>query len=230
MSSSADRRPGRRVLREADAGPLPMASVVAPRGTVVQVEPPPGPPGTPKGPTLDEQLAEARRAGYLAGREEALGDALLQAEQERAAALRAISSSLSEACRSLTRERHALVQEVVGEAVDLAFELLEALVSHELEQDDSPVRSAVTRALSMVPEGEDVRVRVNPEIPLSAAELASLGEGNAILLLKDPAVEATGCIVEAGACRIDAQIGPAMERVRSVLEQLRCSGGEGAGR
>jgi len=39
-------------------------------------------------------------------------------------------------------------------------------------------------------------------------------------VIADPSVEAGGCVVEAGPCRIDAQIGPAIERARALLRDM----------
>jgi flagellar assembly protein FliH len=119
-----------------------------------------------------------------------------------------------------------VVDEVVGEAVDLAFDLLEVLVGDELAHRDSPVHSAVARAIALVPDADDIRVRVHPGTLLTTAELGAFASAGSVSVLPDPSVEPTGCVVEAGACRIDAQIGPALARVRNVLEQLRSRDGE----
>ncbi|MDA8291444.1 MAG: FliH/SctL family protein [Actinomycetota bacterium] len=223
MSSSAEARGGRRVLRAAHNVELAVARVVAPRGTVVTVAT--RSEALVTAPTLEERLAEEHRLGYEDGLAAARADAAAAAELERTAALHDMRSVLAAACSRVARERRSVVDEVVGEAVDLAFELLSTLVTDETAHSDSPVRAAVVRALSLAPEGDDVRVRVHPDSPVAPEELRSLTTTGRISVVCDPTIERTGCVVEVGACRIDAQIGPALERVRAALASMRS--GEG---
>ncbi|MCU1495388.1 MAG: fliH [Acidimicrobiaceae bacterium] len=218
MNSSAEGRVHRRVLRENEGRALPMASVVSPRGTfVMRTEEAVASPE----PDVDELLVAERRAGFAEGRAAALSDAALELELARAASVTSMAASLSAACANVARDRRAVVDEVVSEAVDLVFELIEVLLGDELAHRDAPVRSAVARALAMAPDGEDVRVRVHPGTELTPAELEVLVSVGSVSVIADPAIEPNGCVVDAGACRIDAQIGPALERVHAVLEQLR---------
>lgn len=224
MSSSAEQRLRGRVLREGEARSLPMASIVSPRGTLVI--PASDHAANDEAPSMEEQLAAERRAGFEEGRESALADAHLAVELERTEALKAMAAQLAASCAAMTSDRRAVVDEVVSEAVDLAFELVEVLLSDELAHSDSPVRNAVARAVAMAPDGEDIRVRVHPGTIITPAELEELAAVGAVSILPDPSIEPTGCIVEAGACRIDAQIGPALERVRAVLDQARAQARE----
>jgi flagellar assembly protein FliH len=41
--------------------------------------------------------------------------------------------------------------------------------------------------------------------------------GRVVTLIGDPLVERAGAVVQVGACRIDGQLGPALERVRHAL-------------
>ena len=63
-------------------------------------------------------------------------------------------------------------------------------------------------------------------MPAGASTIARLNPADAALINKappgvtivaDPAVESGGCILEVGDSRIDAQLGPALDRVRSAL-------------
>ena len=51
---------------------------------------------------------------------------------------------------------------------------------------------------------------------LDASSLNSAATG-ALTIIPDPAIEPGGCILEVGDSRIDAQLGPALDRVRSAL-------------
>jgi flagellar assembly protein FliH len=220
MNSSAEGRTRTRVLRQHETGVLPVASVVSPHGTVISY---------PKSRLHDEnapfevRLADARFAGYEEGRAAAMDELALSAELARADAVRLLADELTSACREAAANRRAIVDEVVAEATTLAFELLELLVG-EVGQEQARVRAAVARAVAMAPGGSDLRIRLNPSSELDAAELmACAPAGTTLQVIGDPAVEPGGCVAEVGACRIDAQVGPALERVRAVLGELRAA-------
>lgn len=218
MSSSAEPRQHRRVVREADAGALGVARVVSSRGAVALRLPRHV---ATDGPSIEDQLAEERRAGYELGRSHGLADALAAAEARRSEALADIAETLVGACAAAAHTRSAVVDEVVRDAIGLAFEVASALVGDAVAHATSPAFGAVVRALEVAPEGEELRVRVHPDAAISAEEIAELAVGSSVRVLSDPAIERSGCVVEIGACRIDGQIGPALERVRAVLEALR---------
>ena len=69
------------------------------------------------------------------------------------------------------------------------------------------------RALALAPAGDAV-VRLHPD------DIATAGGDFArdLTILADPTVEPGGCIVEIGACTIDAQISTALDRVREALQ------------
>lgn len=219
MSSSADHRSGHRVLRAAHSAELAVARVVAPRGTVVAVARHPD--ALLTAPTLEERLATERRIGYEEGFAAGEADAAAAAERERAESLLEMRASVERACERVAEARRSIVAEVVDEAVDLAFELVSALLEHELSLRESPERDAVRRALALAPAGEDVRIRLHPGSPVTADELRTLVSASSVSVVSDPSIEVTGCVVEVGACRIDAQIGAALERVRAALDEVR---------
>ena len=89
----------------------------------------------------------------------------------------------------------------------------EAVLDRELALAKNPGRDAVTRALALAPNGDAV-VRLNPA---DVKTLGSVSFGRELSVVADPSVEPAGAVVEVGACRIDAQIGTALERVRDAL-------------
>jgi flagellar biosynthesis/type III secretory pathway protein FliH len=218
MSSSTDGRPQGRVVREKEGSTLPMASIASPRGTMIVY---PSSNATGEGLDFAERLAVERRAGFEEGRVAALSDAYLDVELKRSESVKAMTASVASACLAVARDRSGVVDEVVSEAVDLAFELTEMLLGEELSHRDSPVHAAVARAVAMAPDGQDLRIRIHPGATLTPDELAELSSVSSVTVVADSSIEPTGCVVEAGACRIDAQIRPALDRVRSVLEQIR---------
>ena len=121
------------------------------------------------------------------------------------------------------------LRQALEDAVELTYALARAILGDEAVAASLPARDAVARALRLAPEGEDLVVRVPPSSELSAADLIGLYDTARISIRTDATVEDGGCIVEAGACRIDTQISTALERVRKVLAGLRPSGAEAPG-
>jgi flagellar assembly protein FliH len=52
---------------------------------------------------------------------------------------------------------------------------------------------------------------------VTAAAVPAAALGREVLVVPDPTVERGGAIVDCDATRVDAQLGPALERVREVL-------------
>lgn len=212
MSSSSDTRTRTRVLRGRAAvlaRPAPLD------GEFVDA----GPLGARH--LLDEVLAEARAAGYADGyrRGEAAATAAHETAQGewRHRAERALAALAGAAAGWQARQAVALT-DIEDAVVEAAFDLARAVVGRELELARHPGRDALARALALAPEGVAVAARLHPD------DLAALGEatdlapaGCELTLVPDPAVEPGGCLLDAGATRIDAQIGPALERVRAAL-------------
>lgn len=170
---------------------------------------------------MDEQIEAARTSGYAegfesgfeAGRAAALESAAVardEALQRGAAALTAMAGALAEG-------RADAVRLLERDAADLAVELTRVLVGHELAHDGAAVAATVRRALDLCPPDEDLVVRLHPDEVVDEAQLAPLVSNARVRVVADADVERGGCVIDAGPCRIDAQITPALERVRSAL-------------
>ena len=203
-----------RVLTAASTGALPLAPLVTARARERLI------PGC-DALTLGERLDAARRQGYEESRRDALALANDSAAEVRAAQWRSTLEGLLSAATRTAANRAAVVEEVIDEAVDLAFELLRALLDEELSMREHPARDAVVRALKLAPAEQPLVIRVHPESLLAVEHFSGVIAATEVELVHDPEIEPTGCVVEAGACRIDAQIGPALERVRDALRELR---------
>jgi flagellar assembly protein FliH len=166
---------------------------------------------------MADRIEAARAEGYAAGYEAAKAEAAAGHEAARAAQLARVSDALVAAAASAAVARGEMVRELEAEAVHLAFELAEAIVRRELTLSRCVSVEALRRAIGLVPHGEDVLVRVHPGDVVDPESLAALLPEAAVKVVSDPTIEAGGCVVEAGPCRIDAQIGPAIERARSLL-------------
>lgn len=163
--------------------------------------------------------AEGRRLGLVAGQAEAAAAIAREAEDaarrrdEFAQALQALSC----AAAALEATVAPAAETVDRVAVDAAAELVTLLLGRELELASSPGLDAVRRALAMTPAGRPVVVRLHPDdhARLSALEAPALDRE--VTLVADPSIEPAGAVAECDATRVDAQLGPALARVRAVL-------------
>jgi flagellar assembly protein FliH len=161
------------------------------------------------------QVQQGYDDGYQAGMVAGLAAGRAAAAAEVAGAMaraEALCRSLTEAADEL-RGRQAL--ELIGLEDSLAraaFDLATAIVGRELQLSSSPGADALARALALVPAGCIATARLHPD------DVDSLGAvSHPVTVIADPAVEAGGCILEVGDSRIDAQLGSALDRVRSAL-------------
>lgn len=173
-----------------------------------------------------EQRAEELRLAFEAGRREARQEAEQGAARDRRETLAECAKHLVNAAAQVAADRQEMLDTVVEESVELVFGLLESLLDAELQLRSDATREAVRRAIRLAPPDEDLIVRVHPDAGLAADDFFELLGDAPVTVREDPTVERTGAIVEAGACRIDAQIGPALERVRRVLEDSLAAPGE----
>jgi flagellar assembly protein FliH len=177
-----------------------------------------------RAPLIDPVVAEAEAQrgyddGYQAGLVEGLasGRAAMAAESAAAAArLEAAALALADAAADL-RRRQAMDLTALEDALAVAaVDLASAIIGRELELSASPGADALARALALVPAGSAAVARLHPADAAVLADAPFEGTG-ALTVIPDPAVEAGGCILEVGDSRIDAQLGSALDRVRSAL-------------
>lgn len=178
----------------------------------------------PSEETGDDAAAEAMREraqayeeGYAAGHAEALASA----EQARAVAIEQLAAALATAARQAAQDRARVVAEMSGDALDLCYELARTILGDDSFLSALAPKASVARALELAPKGEDLIVRLAPNSALGPEEVAELCDPQRVAVREDPSIEPGGCVVEVGACRIDAQISTALERVRKVLSELK---------
>jgi flagellar assembly protein FliH len=162
--------------------------------------------------------AEERRGydeGFRAGRAEGLAAGRAGAAAEIAgvtARLEALARSLAEAAEDLRRRQALELTGLEDALARTALDLAAAVVGRELQLSATPGADALARALALVPAGSVAVARLHPD------DVASVGDVPAALtMIPDPAIEPGGCILEVGDSRIDAQLGPALDRVRAAL-------------
>lgn len=179
----------------------------------------------------DEARTAGREAGYRAGAEAAARAAeqataleeQARRERERNDRLRwqeqlaASLETLAAAALALQQRETLVADEIERQATTLAVDIAEALVGHHLLVADRPAREAIARALSLAPHDAVATVRLHPDDAAALADDPGLAAGRALTIVADPGIEAGGCVVDCGPRRIDAQIGPALRRLREAL-------------
>jgi flagellar assembly protein FliH len=177
------------------------------------------------------EIAErVRRLGFEQGYQAALDEGVRDAAAQRDAAVADAAQRIAEVAAAAVLERQSVVDEVVGDSVDLVLDLLATLVGHEVAEGALIGRDALVRALAIAPVGEDLVVRLPPDSGLTDEEVRTLAGGTTVSVHVDPSIASGGCVVEAGPCRIDAQISTAIDRVREHLSELRVSSPEPSAR
>ena len=190
-------------------------------------------------PTLEAVVAEAedraRVAGWEVGRAEGLEAARQEVVERIAAHEKALTAQvraeqsrrdqeLARAVVALQRSaadfdarEAAALADLDSAVADLAAQIAEVLVGRHLELGEWSAHEAVLRALALAPRHSVAVVRVHPESTLRLQEVSDAVPGGSVTVVSDPAVEPGGCVVEAGHRTIDAQVGPALQRLREVL-------------
>ena len=176
----------------------------------------------------EEGRAEGFTQGYAEGTARAAAESALELaavrerqdaeHQERMARLARAVAAVDAAVRDLEARTAPSAAELERLALGFAVDIATALIGHELTLSESPALDAVRRALALAPVDTDLLVRLHPADVAAAAEgVRAAAPGRTIEIVADPAVEPGGCVVDAGACHVDAQLGPALERVRAAL-------------
>lgn len=167
-------------------------------------------------------------AGYAKGREEGMIPlrALEQRSRERHELDRIAHArtldQLIEGVRDAVAQALSATEPAIEERFDMvtamAVEIAESLVGHHLTVGACGAADAVWRALREVPRGGSVTLRMHPEDVATVAHLREeLLDWDIVAIRPDSGVERFGCVAVAGNLQVDAQMGPALENVKRVL-------------
>ena len=190
-------------------------------------------------PTLEAVVADAedraraigwehgRREGMAAARRELLEQAAaqdqarteqLQAQQRRRdQELARVVDALRLSTADLDAREAPVFEQIERTVAAMAVQIAEVLVGRHLELGKWPALDAVRRALALAPRQSAAIVRLHPDSTLDLPDMSAAVPGGSVTIVADPSIEVGGCIVEAGNRTIDAQIGPALLRLREVL-------------
>jgi flagellar assembly protein FliH len=208
MSLSSERLQRGRVLRGADVpavrADLGVVSARSARGLVVS----------------DELVESAKQDGFATGYDEGYAEGYgqgIHAAEGHAAMLGQLVQRLSAASDAMAAREATARADIEDQVVAAALQIAEVIIGHQLEQPDVRGRDAIARALALAPERGDVTARLHPA-DLAVIDPAALVPGRTLDIIPDPTLTPGDCIVDVGACRVDARIGPALERAREVLQ------------
>jgi flagellar assembly protein FliH len=167
--------------------------------------------------TPTERIEHARREAYDEGFRAGQEAARDRSQQAREESLRRGAEALRHAAAAVEVARANAITVVEEDAATLAVELARTLLDHELSRSDEEVTAAVRRALRLTTPGEDLVVRLHPDEMLDPSALEPYVTDCRISVVADAGVAPGGCVIDAGPCRIDAQIESALSRVRWAL-------------
>ncbi len=175
-------------------------------------------------PSVAERIeavrVEGHRQGFDDGYQAGLAEADMRIEAERRSQTARLVDAMSAALHNVVALRADAVAVAEADVVALAIELAEAVLRREVSSSTTASADALKRALGLVPDGEDLVVRLHPEDVACIGELHGVVPDRQVRVVADPAVEPGGCLVDAGACHIDTQIGPSIDRARRLLVEL----------
>ena len=173
------------------------------------------------GAELDDELGalrrhafeEGRRAGFESGRFEGHARGMAEGRTDASAEITSLRRSIDAAVASFERRDTGMSAELVDFALDIA----RAVLDRELVVAANPGRDALVRAVDSSPERADLIARLHPADVALLGDGADLAPGRALRIVADPGIDPGGCVLDAGSARIDAQIQPALDRVRVAL-------------
>lgn len=157
--------------------------------------------------------AEGQRAAREVARvdAEAVAAANAEAQARRAAEHAAAVAALEAAAADLRAAVAGVCATLEEQATDLACQLTEELVGHELTAGSSDV---VRRVLALLPTNPVARVRLHPaDLPDGMAGLAEHG----VTVVADPGLTRGDALVEVDEHVLDLRLETAMQRVREAL-------------
>jgi flagellar assembly protein FliH len=169
---------------------------------------------------ISDELERGYADGYAHGLRRAEDEVAEMIDHHRRARDELVEAgrALQQAASSLAARRVQTVDDLQHDVLELAMVLAEEIVGRELSTA-SPVRDSLRRALELLPVDGAAAVRVHPaDAGLVEAHLADDPHWHgSVEVVADPGIERGGCVLTADECRIDAQLGAVIERVRGAL-------------
>jgi flagellar assembly protein FliH len=178
---------------------------------------------------VEDARTAARSQGYAVGwaqgRREAADEAALTARSHEmrlaedrkryAARQQAALDALQRAAEGLARATEEAQALVRAQALDLARELTETMVGHELRSTPDNAADVVARVLSTSPADRPYVVRLHPDVADSSA--VSMLSESGVRVVPEPGLAPADAVVEVDGQVLDLRLRSALDRVREVL-------------
>ncbi|MBJ7359163.1 FliH/SctL family protein [Nocardioides sp.] len=158
-------------------------------------------------------LREASDAAALAAR--ANDEQLAETRRQWTVRHQAAVEALHRAARELARVTEDVQDLVRRQSVDLARELTEIMVGHELRSSPDTAADVVTRVLAAAPADRPFVVHLHPDVADDDAVAALAGSG--VRVVGDPTLDPADAMVEVDEQVLDLRVRTAIARVREVL-------------
>lgn len=166
----------------------------------------------------DTARQRARTAGHAEGFAQGYADGRAAASEDLAGDLSFALTALHGAIEDLARRDAAGLESLQREATELALAIAREVIGREVLTADNPGADALARALRFAPDRGVAVARLHPDDLELISTSDRLATGRDVELIADRSVERGGCILDVGPARIDAQLTPALERIRTELE------------
>jgi len=174
-----------------------------------------------RGIVVSDALVEAaRQEGYAAGFEEAYSAGYTNGMTDAGTHIELLGQlvqRLSAAADVLAARETTAREHIEDQVVATALQIAEVIVGHDLEQPDDRGRNAIARALALAPERGHVTARLHPADIAAIGDPATLVAGRTLEIVADPSLSPGDCLVDVGACRVDARVSDAIVRAHEVL-------------
>jgi flagellar assembly protein FliH len=170
-----------------------------------------------------EGFAAGHAEGFEAGRRD--NDVIFQLEQaatksteaaQQQAAAAAVAALLDAAKAYEVRQVMGL-DDVEDLLLSAAYDLATTLLGRELESSQPPVRDAVRRALTMLPDDGVITVFAHPVDAAALTDIAGISPDRTIRIVADPDIEPGSCVAESGRTHVNASLANALRRVQEAL-------------
>ncbi|GAA3450642.1 FliH/SctL family protein [Dactylosporangium matsuzakiense] len=182
---------------------------------------------------LERWRSEAAATGYSAGWAQGVREAREATAAEAARAAQEVADMTAAHRQVIERSLHAIgaaadslegravaaAHEIEDQIVATAFAIAEAVLGRELRTATEPGREALARALALAPSASPVTVRLNPADRLTIGQTELVIDGRTVTLVDDPGLQPGDAVALCDATTVDARLGPALDRVREVLQQ-----------
>jgi len=173
--------------------------------------------GWERGMQEGREAARQEVADLAAVQDQARAEQLQAQERRRKQELGRVVEALQLSIADLDAREAPVLQDLERSVATMAVQIAEVLIGRHLELGKWPALDAVQRALALAPRQGAAIVRLHPDCTLDLPDMSDTVPGGSVTIVADPSVEFGGCIVEAGNRTIDAQLGPALQRLREVL-------------